>query len=192
MALLAGLATEQERVAPPDKAAENAPLGPIERACRAICEIGMVVMAVVVLVEIVTRNLLGFSFQVSDEIGGYIIVGLTFLSLPVCQVRRAYHHVMFLQARLPPRARAALNLLFDLLSLGFCIILVWELSMQVVQTWQSGDVAPTQLATPLWIPQVVMPLGALALGIALLRETWRSACLVVRREPSLRVEVDPT
>ncbi|MEO9190375.1 MAG: TRAP transporter small permease [Acetobacteraceae bacterium] len=174
MALLAGLAAEQGRVAPPDKAAENAPLGPIERVCRAACEIGMVAMGGVVLVEIVTRNLLGFSFQVSDEIGGYIIVGLTFLSLPVCQARRAYHHVMFLQARLPPRARAALNLLFDLLSLGFCAILVWELSVQVVETYQSGDIAPTQLATPLWIPQVVMPVGALALGVALLRDTWRS------------------
>lgn len=175
MALLAGLAAaQQERVAAPDKAAENAPLGPMERTCRVICEIGIVAMAVVVLVEIVTRNLLGFSFQVSDEIGGYIIVGLTFLSLPVCQARRAYHHVMFLQARLPPRARAALNLLFDLLSLGFCAVLVWELSVQVVETWQSGDIAPTQLATPLWIPQLVMPLGSLALGVALLRDTSRS------------------
>lgn len=175
MALLARLASEQERLAAPDKAAEDAPLGLMERACRAACEIGIVVMATVVLVEIVTRNLLGFSFQVSDEIGGYIVVGLTFLSLPVCQARRAYHHVMFLQARLPPRARAALNLLFDLLSLGFCAALVWQLSVQVVQTWQSGDIAPTELATPLWIPQLLMPLGAVALGVVLLRDTWRTA-----------------
>ncbi len=174
MALLAWFVAEQERLAAPDKAAENAPLRPIERACRAACEIGIVVMATVVLVEIVTRNLLGFSFQISDEIGGYIIVGITFLSLPVCQARRAYHHVMFLQARLPARVRAALNLLFDLLSLGFCAVLVWELSVQVVETWQSGDIAPTLLATPLWIPQSLMPLGSLALGMVLLRDTARS------------------
>lgn len=185
MALFAGLARGQQHAAPPDKLSENAPLGSVERACRAACEIGMVVMATVVLVEIVTRNLLGFSFQVSDEIGGYIVVGLTFLSLPVCQARRAYHHVMFIQARLPLRARAALNLLFDLLSLGFCVVLVWQLSAQVVQTYHSGDVAPTQMATPLWIPQLVMPIGAVALGIALLRDTYKSLRRLVGRDSTL-------
>ncbi len=42
-------------------------------------------------------------------------------------------------------------------------------------TWQSGDIAPTQLATPLWVPQLLMPLGSLALLAALLGGTWRSA-----------------
>ncbi len=65
--------------------AEAAPLGPVARACRAACEIGIGGLAAVVVVEIVTRNLLGFSFQVSDELGGYIVVGLTFLP---CQYAR--------------------------------------------------------------------------------------------------------
>jgi TRAP-type transport system small permease protein len=144
-------------------------LGFLERACQFICAVSIVAMAVIVLIEIVTRNLFDFSFQISDEVGGYIVVGLTFLALPVCQARQAYHHVMFIQARLPRRARDILNLGFDLLSLAFCAVLIWQLTWQTIQTWQTGDIAPTLLATPLWIPQAVMPLGCVILAVVQLR-----------------------
>jgi len=144
-------------------------LGLLERLCQVICGLGIVALAVIVLTEIVTRNLFNFSFQISDEVGGYIVVGLTFLALPVCQARQAYHHVMFVQVRLSRRVREWLNLAFDLLSLAFCLMLIWELGWQVVQTWQTGDIAPTELATPLWIPQAVMPIGCVVLSLVLLR-----------------------
>lgn len=144
-------------------------LGRVERACQLICELGIVALAVIVLTEIVTRNVFDFSFQISDEVGGYIVVGLTFLALPVCQARQAYHHVMFVQARLSRGVREWLNLAFDLLSLAFCLMLIWELGWQAVQTWQTGDIAPTELGTPLWIPQAVMPIGCLVLCLVLLR-----------------------
>jgi TRAP-type C4-dicarboxylate transport system permease small subunit len=141
----------------------------MERGCMVICEVGIVAMAVIVLSEIITRNLFDFSLEMSDELGGYIIVGITFLSLPVCQVYRSYHHVQFLQARLSPRARALSHIVFDLLSLGFCLILVWQLARVVIETYHTGDVAPTLLATPLWIPEAVMPIGAVAASISVLR-----------------------
>ncbi len=141
----------------------------IERGCMLICEIGIVALAVIVITEIVTRNLFGFSFEASDELGGYIIIGITFLSLPVSQVYRSYHHVQFVQSRLSPRMRAALHVLFDALSLAFCVLLIWQLTRFVMQSWRSEDAAPTMLATPLWIPQAVMPLGALAAAVALVR-----------------------
>ena len=141
----------------------------MERGCMVICEIGIVAMAVIVLVEIITRNLFGFSFEASEELGGYIIVGISFLSLPVCQVYRSYHHVQFVQTRLSPRMRAAAHVLFDFLSLGFCLLLVWQLTRFVLQSYRSEDVAMTLLATPLWIPQALMPIGAIAASVSLAR-----------------------
>ena len=108
---------------------------------------------------------------------GYIIIGITFLSLPVCQVYRSYHHVQFIQSRLPPRWQAVSHLLFDLLSLGFCAVLIWQLTRFVLQSWHSGDVAPTLLAAPLWIPQLLMPIGSVAVTVSLLR----SVALNLRR-----------
>lgn len=149
----------------------------LEHACMVICEFAIGVMAFIVILEIVTRNLFNFSYEMSEELGGYIIIGITFLSLPVCQVYRAYHHVQFIQTRLSPRLRALSHFVFDVLSLVFCAILLWQLTRYVVQSWRSGDVAPTLLATPLWIPQTLMPIGTLAVSVSLLR----SAALNLRR-----------
>lgn len=144
----------------------------LERGCMVICEIGIAVIAIVVITELITRNLFGFSFEASEELGGYIIVGISFLSLPVCQVYRAYHHVQFVQERLSPRMRALSHLVFDLLSLVFAGVLLWQLSRFVMQSYRSGDVSPTLLATPLWIPQGVMPIGIAAVTVSLLRAAW--------------------
>lgn len=148
----------------------------LEKICMWICEIAILGMGAVVILEIVTRNLFGFSFEMSEELGGYIIVGISFLSLPVCQVYRSYHHVQFVQARLSPRMQALSHFLFDVLSLLFCGILVWQLTRFVATSFRSEDIAPTLLATPLWIPQALMPIGMLAATVSLLRSAfgnWR-------------------
>ncbi|HYZ22723.1 MAG TPA: TRAP transporter small permease [Rhodopila sp.] len=148
----------------------------LENLCMWVCELAIVAMGAVVILEIITRNLFGFSFEISEELGGYIIVGISFLSLPVCQVYRSYHHVQFVQARLSPRMQALSPLVFDLLSLLFCIVVVWQLTRFVMASYRSEDVAPTLLATPLWIPQLFMPLGIVAATVSLLRSArgnWR-------------------
>ncbi|MEA2745086.1 MAG: TRAP-type transport system small permease protein [Acetobacteraceae bacterium] len=144
----------------------------LEKVCMWICEIGIVAMGAIVILEIVTRNLFGFSFEMSEELGGYIIVGISFLSLPVCQVYRSYHHVQFIQSRLSPRMQALSHLVFDVLSLMFCAVLLWQLTRFVATSYRSEDVAPTLLATPLWIPQALMPIGVLAATVSLLRAAW--------------------
>lgn len=148
----------------------------LEKSCMALCAVSIIAMGLIVITEIVTRNLFGFSFEVSEELGGYIIVGIAFMSLPVCQVYRAYHHVQFLQTRLSPRLQALSHLIFDILSLLFCLVLLWQLTRFVMSSYRSGDEAPTTLGTPLWIPQAAMPLGILAAIISLTRSmlgNWR-------------------
>lgn len=148
----------------------------LENGCQWLCGIAIVVMGAIVILELVTRNLFGFSYEMSEEIGGYIIVGISFVSLPVCQVYRSYHHVQFVQNRLPPRMKALSHLLFDLLSLVFCVVLFWQLSRFVAATYRSEDTAPTLLGTPLWIPQSLMPTGILFASISLVRsalDNWR-------------------
>lgn len=144
----------------------------LEKTCMVICEIAIAAMGAIVILEIVTRNLFGFSFEMSEELGGYMIIGITFLSLPVCQVYRSYHHVRFLQSRLSPRMQALSHLLFDLLSLLFSTVLLWQLTRFAATTWRTGDAAPTLLGTPLWIPQALMPVGMLAATISLVRSAY--------------------
>ena len=135
----------------------------VERACKLICFLALIVMLIVIGVDILTRSLFNFSFEISDELGGYMLVVITFVSLSVCQINDSFHHVELVQSRLSPFARAVSHVIFNLLSLTFCILLLWQLVRFEIASFRSGDHAPTYLATPLWLPQLAMMLGVLAL-----------------------------
>ena len=93
--------------------------GPIERACKWASEAALITMLVVIGADIFTRYLLNFSFEIADELGGYMLVVMTFVSLSVCQVNGAFHQVELVQARLTPRGRALSAAIFDVLAFGF-------------------------------------------------------------------------
>jgi TRAP-type C4-dicarboxylate transport system permease small subunit len=145
------------------------PEGPVERLCNFACMAALVVMLGVIGVDIMTRALLNFSFEVSDELGGYMLVVITFVSLPVCQVNDSFHHVEFVQSRLSARGRAISHVVFDLMSLAFCGALLWQLIRFEMSSWRFDDHAPTYLATPLWIPRLAMVVGAAALLFSMVR-----------------------
>jgi len=141
----------------------------VERACKLACVAAIIVMLVVIGVDILTRSLFNFSFEISDELGGYMLVVISFVSLPVCQISGSFHHVELVQSRLSPFARAVSHVIFDVLSLVFCVLLLWQLTRFELSSFRFGDRAPTYLATPLWIPQSAMMLGAAALCFSMLR-----------------------
>jgi TRAP-type C4-dicarboxylate transport system permease small subunit len=141
----------------------------VERICRLACVAALVVMLIIVAVDILTRSLLNFSFEISDELGGYLLVVIAFISLPVCQASGSFHRVELVQARLSPFWRAVSQVIFDLLALAFSALLLWQLIRFEMQSYRFGDRAPTYLATPLWIPQAAMALGAAALCLSMLR-----------------------
>jgi len=157
----------EERLYGPDRWTPEETLA--ERLCQRICELALVASVIMIGAEVISRAVFHFSFEITDEVGGYLLVAVSFLSLPVSQVHHGFHHVEFVQARLSPRGRAVSRLIFDLLCLFCAAILLWQLARLELGTWQSGDVAPTILGTPLWIPRLSMPLGAAALTATLLR-----------------------
>lgn len=147
-------------------------LGPVEWACQILCAASLLGMVVIVAIEVVTRNLMEFSFEIADELGGYIIILISFLSLSVCQVRQSFHHVEFIQARLSRRGRAISRVIFDVICLVLCLMLLWQMGRLAWNSWQSEDVAATQLMTPLWLPQALMPLGLAAVSVSVARTLW--------------------
>jgi TRAP-type C4-dicarboxylate transport system permease small subunit len=141
----------------------------VERICKFVCVTALVVMLVVIGTDILTRSVFNFSFEISDELGGYMLVVITFVSLSVCQVNDSFHHVELVQSRLSPFGRAVSRIVFDLLSLAFGALLLWQLVKFDISSYRFANRAPTYLSTPLWIPQIAMALGAAALCFSLVR-----------------------
>ncbi len=137
--------------------------GTVETLCLWTCKVLIVAMVVIIGTELVTRNLFGFSFQLSDEYGGYLLAALCFFSLSVGHSNGYFHRVEFLQARLPEVGQAFSAIIFEALSLLFSVVMLWEVALLEWGSWKSGELTSTILMTPLWIPQLTLPLGAAAL-----------------------------
>lgn len=137
--------------------------GPVERVCRIVCELAIIAMMLMIGTELATRALFNFSYQVNTELGGYALLGITFLSFSVGEARHSYHRVQFVDARLGPKTRAVLRLVFDILSWTVVLIMTWQFIRLEIQSWNTGEIASTNLLTPLWMPRLVMPIGSLAL-----------------------------
>src|SRR5580692_3383370 len=163
------MAQIEERGAHSSPAARRLKESIVERACKLACVAALITMLIVIGVDILTRSLVNFSFEISDELGGYMLVVITFVSLPACQINDSFHHVELVQSRLSPFARAVSHIIFDVLSLTFCVLLLWQLTRFELSSFRFDDRAPTYLATPLWIPQIAMMLGAAALCFSMAR-----------------------
>src|SRR5690606_7443449 len=100
--------------------------GIVERLFKVLSVAALLAMLALIAIDIFTRSVLNFSFEVSDELSGYMLVAIAFLSLSVCHVNGSFHQVEFLQARLSERGRLASLVLFEVLMLGVAGILLWQ------------------------------------------------------------------
>lgn len=147
--------------------ADGQSLGLIERVSlwtSAFCMAGMVVL---ILAEIVVRGVFNATTEHSDELVGYLLVGISFLSLALCQSRGAFHRVEMVQMRLGPRGQAVSTLIFDILSFAYIALTNWYFLQFVMSSYRREAMASTVLATPLWIPESVMVVGATMLLVVL-------------------------
>jgi TRAP-type C4-dicarboxylate transport system permease small subunit len=152
----------------------------VEDACEGICAMFLLASIVLIAAEAVARNLFATSFQITDEICGYLLVAVTFLSMSVAEAHGAFHRVELVQARLTFRVRLVWQLVFDLISLVASALVTWQLCRLVSNSWHAEDVAPTPLQTPLWLPQSAMAIGMALLCFALLR-TMLTKVVLLRR-----------
>jgi len=157
------------------------PEGPIEFTFRLLCRLALVAMIVIINTELVTRNVFGFSFYMSDEYGGYLLVALTFLSLPQCILHASFHRVTFVLHRLPRPIREAVLVAFNVVALAFALVILWQATALVINSRSLNATAPTLLMTPLWIPQLLMPIGMAATSVTLARLLLRRLARVQKR-----------
>jgi len=126
---------------------------------RIVCEVLVSAMMLLITVEVISRSAFNYSLQVSDELAAYLLVGITFLAVSVALQENALFRVEFLFERLSPRIRPFFSLAFDACSLIVAAVLEYELVQLVVSSFVRDNRSLSLLATPLYIPQLVMPIG---------------------------------
>ena len=126
----------------------------------------MVGILAMVLASVLGR-MFGFNLRGSDAYAGYAMAAASFLALAHTFRRGEHIRVSLLLDRFDGRLRRPLEIWSHAAGTFFCAALAW-FSVRLV--WQSrafNDVSQGNDATPLWIPQIAMAVGAAILLVAM-------------------------
>jgi len=135
----------------------------------ALAALFMVLLLAMVLVSILGRQL-HFNLSGVDAYAGYMMAAAGFLALAHTLKRGEHIRVTLLLSALHGGARRAL----EVWSLAAAMLLAALAAFYSVKlAWQSytfHDISTSNDATPLWLPQLSMAIGAVVLAIAFVDE----------------------
>jgi TRAP-type C4-dicarboxylate transport system permease small subunit len=119
-------------------------------------------------VDVIGRYVFSRPTYVADELSGYFLVAITFLALGQTQKLGKHLRVDILFSRLSKKKGAWLTLFTSILSLAFLIWFTWSTSVSAMQTYEIGTRKQTILATPYWVPQLLLPIGLCIFSLQLI------------------------
>ncbi|MBM6550085.1 TRAP transporter small permease [Marinomonas ostreistagni] len=125
-------------------------------------------LVVLVTLEVLLRAALGYSLGFVEEVTGYLVVGLTLFGAAMAVRAQSLFQVRVLFDAFPNEFKRVLGSLFAVLAIAICAILAWKTYELVGSSFSRGKFAPTVLRTPLWVPQLLLPLGFVTIAVFIL------------------------
>ena len=142
----------------------------LERISRAAVWAGgaaLMLCAVMVTLDVLSRKIFGLTMSGSDEITGYVFAASTTWAYSYCLLHRANIRIDAVYTRLPRLYRAVLDVVGALLLLVFMGVLTERAIFTLRESIEYGSVSVTTLTTPLWIPQLFWVSGLVLLMVTL-------------------------
>jgi TRAP-type C4-dicarboxylate transport system permease small subunit len=142
----------------------------LARYANYLALISLVAMTLLICVEVFSRTLLGVSTLVGEEWPSYMLVAVVFLGLATTYKENAFIIVEIVFVRLRKSHQKALRFACLLLAIVFVILFDYQLISFVASSYFKGSKSISFSETPLFIPQVAMPIGMTLLGLQLIKD----------------------
>jgi C4-dicarboxylate transporter DctQ subunit len=155
----------------------------VVRAVHELCAACLLVLCAIVVYEVVSRYAFDEPTIWVQEVAVYLLIAVTFLGLAPTQHAGEHIRIDVLTRRLSEPARRALEAVTLLSLAAFALVAAWGGGQMVAQSLRFGRRSPTLLAVPVWIPQLLLPIGMLLLAFGALVAAWH---LTRRRNGSRR------
>ena len=133
--------------------------------CGVLACIFLASIAVLIILQVVTR-IVGLHWPGLVDYSTYCMVASFFFGLGPALKKGAHIRVTLLLGAVSGAPRRWLEVLALFVGSGIMIFLAWHLVKLTYESWAFGLQAMGLAATPLWIPQTAMSLGAVAGAIA--------------------------
>lgn len=127
----------------------------------------LLLAAIMVTLDVLSRKYLNVTMSGSDEITGYVFAGSTTWAYAYCLLHRSNIRIDALYNILPLPVRAVLDIVGLLLLQLYMGYLTNKAVDVFADSWANDSVSVTTLLTPLWIPQLVWLTGLVFFNITL-------------------------
>ena len=133
--------------------------GAVARVCCIIAGWSLMLISVATCVEIITRKYFDYSFKGLDELGGYMLAGVSAFGFAYTLARRSHMRVTLLFPYVSSGVQAALNVLAMVTLAAMAAFCAYRGIFEVLDSLASGKRSNTPLQVPVWIPQIVWLAG---------------------------------
>ena len=143
---------------------------------EALCALCLIVLCIIVMYEVVARYVFDAPTIWVQEVAVYLLIAATFVGLAPTQHAGEHIRIDVLTRRLPGRARHRLEIVTLLCIAVFAAVAGWGGWELAQQSLRFGRRSPTLLAVPVWIPQLLLPIGMALLAVGALIAAVQLAC----------------
>jgi TRAP-type C4-dicarboxylate transport system permease small subunit len=150
---------------------------------RVVNGAGTVLLGVIVLLTVADVLLRLFSdrpIRGTFEITEFLMVIVVFSAMAYTAVLRGHIVIQILSSRLPERPRAILDSIADLISIGFCGLVIWQGIVQAQMTRLRNDISGV-LGIPVSPFYYVLVLGIALMGLVIFANLLESLSRWVKR-----------
>ena len=134
-----------------------------------LAAIAMVALLIAVLLSILSRQM-NFLISGIDAYAGYLMAAAGFLSLAHTLKRGEHIRVTLIINALKGKSQKSLEIIALTLGALLAILFAYYSVRLAFQSHEFNDMSTSNDATPLWIPQLSMAVGAVIMAIACLDE----------------------
>ena len=154
--------------------------GAIARGCAIVAGWALMAISVATCVEILGRKYFNFSFRGLDEIGGYMLAGVSAFGFAYALSMRSHMRVTLLFPYIPAAAQSLLNVLAMLTLAAMAAFCAWRGIFEVLDVLMSGKRSNTPLSVPLWMPQTIWFAGMVLFAAGAVFMALHSVSLLFR------------
>lgn len=141
-------------------------LDALYRVAGALAALSLLGVFVIIVAQMIARWS-GVSLRGSTDYAGYLMAASSFLAFAAALNRGSHIRVTMIHEMIPALGRP-----LEIWALGLgCAIsgyIAWYACKAVYWSWKLGDLSQGLDATPLWIPQLSMAVGAVLFAVAFL------------------------
>ena len=132
-----------------------------------IASVLLILLVVLILVEIVLRFFFNTSTMRADEYSGYLYLALVCFGFGYTFMRDGHIRITFLTSKVSSKTSSMIDIFAGIVTLCVLTFAFYRTLLLALDSFATQVVSEGVSATPLYIPQMVLPLGLLLFMVAM-------------------------